>query len=61
MLDEIGFTSSARWHVEGFAKRSGISVKLNLSGAPALNKSAELALYRVLQESLTNVLRHSGS
>jgi hypothetical protein len=61
MLDEIGLASAARWHVEGFAKRSGIKVQLNLSAAPPLNKSGELALYRVLQESLTNVLRHSES
>jgi len=60
VLDEAGFSSAARWYVEGFSKRSGLQVKLELS-ALSLRKDAELVLFRVLQESLTNVLRHSGS
>jgi signal transduction histidine kinase len=42
-------------------KRSGINANLEMSAIPSLTKAAELALFRVLQESLTNVLRHSGS
>ncbi len=61
MLDEAGFSSAAQWYVNGFTKRSGIMASLELSAAPRLTKAAELVLFRVLQESLTNVLRHSGS
>jgi PAS domain S-box-containing protein len=61
MLDEIGFASAARWYLEGFAKRSGINVSIDFGDIPDLTKDEELALFRVLQESLTNVHRHSGS
>jgi signal transduction histidine kinase len=62
LLDEAGFTSAAKWYLEGFAQRSGIAVKMDLpDGTGRLPKSIELALFRVLQESLTNIHRHSGS
>lgn len=62
LLDEAGFDSAARWYVEGFAQRSGISVRLDLTPQISRMPSAvELALFRVLQEGLTNVHRHSGS
>jgi signal transduction histidine kinase len=60
LLDEAGFASAARWFVEGFAKRSNIQVQLEIAESPErLAKNCELALFRVLQESLTNVHRHS--
>jgi len=60
LLDEAGFASAARWFVEGFAKRSNIEVKLEIAEpAERLARNYELALFRVLQESLTNVHRHS--
>jgi signal transduction histidine kinase len=62
LLDEVGFGCAAEWYIEGFAKRSGISVTANISTARArLPKRVEIALFRVLQESLTNVHRHSGA
>lgn len=61
MLDEIGFASAARWYVDGFAKRSGLLANLTVCGDATIGKDAELVFFRVLQESLTNVLRHSGS
>jgi signal transduction histidine kinase len=62
LLDETGFGSAARWYVEGFAKRSGIQTGLDMpENLGRLPSSLELALFRVLQESLTNVHRHSRS
>ena len=62
MLDEAGLEDAIRDYVHGFAKRSGIRVELDLS--PRLGRMArdiELVLFRVVQESLTNIQRHSGS
>jgi signal transduction histidine kinase len=62
MLDEAGFTSAAQWYVEGFAKRSGIKVQVDVATAvERLPDAIEIVLFRVLQESLTNVHRHSGA
>lgn len=62
LLDEAGFASAAQWYVEGFAKRSKIEARLDLpNGLPRFPAAVELALFRALQESLTNVLRYSGS
>ena len=63
LLDEVGFSSAARWYTEEFAKRSGIKAELELpdEGIERLPELVRIALFRILQESLTNVHRHSGS
>lgn len=62
LLDEAGVASAARWFVEGFARRSGIQVLCEIQeGMPRPPRECELVLFRVLQESLTNVHRHSGA
>lgn len=62
LLDEAGFASAARWYVEGFSKRSKIDVRLDLpDGLPRFPDAIELAFFRALQESLTNVHRYSGA
>src|SRR5579863_5118841 len=62
LLDEVGFPCAAEWYVEGFAKRSGVTVSLDIAtDHERLPMSMEIALFRVLQESLTNVHRHSGA
>ncbi|MFY9676601.1 MAG: histidine kinase, partial [Terriglobales bacterium] len=62
LLDEIGFSAAAEWYVEGFAKRSGIKAQLDLTTEDKrMPIEIETALFRVLQESLTNVHRYSGS
>src|SRR6202165_2585431 len=56
LLDEVGFACAAEWYVEGFAKRTGVKVKLDIATAQErLPIGIEIALFRVLQESLTNV------
>jgi PAS domain S-box-containing protein len=62
MLEEVGLRSAIPWYLEGFSKRSNIQTMFELD--PNLGRlpvDVELALFRVLQESLTNVHRHSGS
>jgi PAS domain S-box-containing protein len=62
MLEEMGLKSAIPWYVDGFTQRSGIRTSLEMSGEfERLPRDAELAMFRVLQESLTNVHRHSGS
>ena len=62
LLDEAGFSAAARWYVEGFAQRSGIKARLDFATElERLPIAIETALFRVLQESLTNVHRHSGT
>lgn len=62
LLDEAGFASAAKWYVEGFGQRSGIATQLNLpEQIHRLPTRMETALFRILQEALTNVHRHSGS
>jgi len=62
LLDEVGFACAAEWYIEGFAKRSGVNVNLDIAAdLERLPTSMETALFRVLQESLTNVHRHSGA
>jgi len=62
MLEEMGLNSAISWYLDGFTKRSGIRTTLEVSPVLGrLSPDVELALFRVLQESLTNVHRHSGS
>ena len=61
-MDAAGFASAARWYAEGFSQRSGVEVTLDVpDNLGRLPDSLELALFRVLQEALTNVHRHSGA
>lgn len=62
LLEELGLASTVGWYVEGFATRSGITTRVEIAEPLGrLGKDIELVLFRVLQESLTNVHRHSGS
>jgi signal transduction histidine kinase len=62
LLDEMGLESALRWFVEGFAQRSGIQVDLDLArGFGRLSPDLETAVFRVVQECLTNIHRHSES
>jgi PAS domain S-box-containing protein len=62
LLEELGLRSALAWFVEGFQRRSGIAMELSVP--PDLGRlppDVETALYRVVQESLQNILQHSGS
>jgi two-component system, NarL family, sensor kinase len=62
LLDECGLASAVLWYAEGFKKRSGIHLGVSIDDELVrLTTDAETALFRVLQESLTNVHRYSGS
>lgn len=62
LLDEAGFGTAAKWFVEGFGSRSKIATMLEMPpNMHRLPSEIEIALFRILQESLTNVHRHSGS
>ena len=62
MLEEMGLKSAIPWYLDGFSARSGIKTTLKVAiDFTRLPRDAELALFRVFQESLTNVHRHSGS
>ncbi len=62
LLEEAGLACAVDWYVTGFAARSGIQAKLEIAEPlGVLGKEIELVVFRVLQESLTNVHRHSGS
>jgi hypothetical protein len=64
MLDDLGLADAARWLAEDFSTRSGIACRIEIAGADALEgatKSVSTAVYRAIQESLTNIARHAGA
>lgn len=62
MLDEAGLESTFEWYLSTVEKRTGVAVKYEKSGTPfALDGGAAIHIYRVLQEALNNVARHSGA
>ena len=62
LLDESGLSDAVQWYAQGFSQRSGIEVSVEIpSGLGRLARELELALFRIVQESLTNVHRHSRS
>jgi signal transduction histidine kinase len=63
LLDEVGLTSALGWFLEGFAKRSGIGTALDLQPRefPRLSRELETAVFRIVQEALNNVFRHSAA
>jgi signal transduction histidine kinase len=63
LLDEVGLRSALQWYVDGVAKSSGIEVALDIQAPdfPRPVPELETAIFRIIQEALTNVFRHSGA
>lgn len=63
LLDEVGLNSALRFYVDELTKRSGIQTTLDIKPRdfPRFPTELEIAIFRVVQEALTNVLRHSGA
>ncbi len=62
LLDELGLPSAVEWFTQGFESRTGIHVNVDIpSSFVRLTPDAEVALFRIVQESLANVHRYSGS
>jgi signal transduction histidine kinase len=63
LLDEVGLQSALRWYLDGLTARSQIDTVLDLQPAefPRLGPEIETAIFRIVQEALTNVFRHSGA
>ncbi len=62
MLDELGLTAAIEEYAAGFSERSGVGLEVELqAGFGRLSQEAETALFRIVQESLSNIQRHSGS
>ena len=62
LLDESGLSGAIKWYIEGLAERSGLNIKLEMSeNFGRLPGETETAVFRIVQECLTNIHRHSGS
>ena len=62
LLDELGLSSALEWYVDGFSKRSGIPVTLKIpKDLNRLPPNTEIAIFRVVQECLTNIHRHANA
>jgi PAS domain S-box-containing protein len=62
LLDEIGLAEALRWYIQGLGERSGLRISLNISKEfGRLPRDMELVAFRLVQECLTNIHRHSGS
>lgn len=62
LLDESGLTAALAWYVQGLAQRSSLDIRLSISDdLGRFPRELELAVFRIVQESLTNIHRHSGS
>ncbi len=63
LLDEVGLVSALRWYLEGLSERSGIDIHLEVVPADLgrLKPELETAIFRIIQEALTNMFRHSGA
>jgi len=61
ILDDLGFEAAVRWYARHILEANGISVSLDIALESQINPDTAVNLYRIVQEILSNVLKHSGS
>ena len=62
MIDQAGLPTALRWYIEGFERRSGIATTIDVpADLGPVSHAIETSVFRIVQESLTNIQRHSGS
>jgi len=62
LIDEVGLAFAIKWFADGFAKRTGIAATVDIEeDFPRLDRDVEMPLFRVVQEAMTNIYRHSGA
>ena len=61
MLDDLGLAAAIEWYSDEFEQRTGITCELNLEDVPDGNERVNLALFRIFQEALTNIIRHANA
>jgi two-component system NarL family sensor kinase len=62
MIDQAGLLTALRWYIDGFERRSGIAMTLDVpDDLGRLSRDIETSVFRIIQESLTNIQRHAGS
>lgn len=61
MLDTLGLLATIRWHADQFSRMTGIAVELDMPPYVSLTAEASTAVFRIIQEGLTNIAKHSGA
>jgi signal transduction histidine kinase len=61
IIDDLGLEATVEWYTNEFAQRNGITVLLDIDSRLYITPEASLIIFRILQESLTNISRHSGA
>jgi signal transduction histidine kinase len=62
ILDTVGLAAAVEWHIKEFTKRTAIGVTLRQADQiPTINDAVATGIYRIIQEALTNIARHSGA
>jgi len=59
VLDDLGLTAALRWYVDRFARKTGLTVAQTIDPVPPLEPAVETSCFRLVQEALTNVVRHA--
>ena len=61
IIDDLGLHAAIKWYTKEFSQRSNIEIFLDMDSSIEINPENSLTLFRIMQESLTNIARHSGA